>query len=134
MSLIRISSISALLLFAACTTEVTVNTRESGGGGGGGGGGGSTDTGTSSDTGAGAGPAYEVNATVSGGSTPGSFTGSTEAAVEGQYTASVFQGALIVNLASADGTIISFQVDTAVSVLPVKLPGAEPPETVASTW
>ena len=23
---------------------------------------------------------------------------------------------------------------TAVSVLPVKLPGAEPPETVASTW
>ena len=132
MSLIRISSISALLLFAACTTEVTVNTRESGGGGGGGGGGGSTDTGTSSDTGAGAGPAYEVNATVSGGSTPGSFTGSTEAAVEGQYTASVFQGALIVNLASADGTIISFQVDTTGTELPgsVAITGA-PPE---GTW
>jgi hypothetical protein len=130
MSLTRISSLSALLLFAACTTEVTVNTRESGGGGGGGGG--STDTGTSSDTGAGAGPDYQVDATVSGGSAPGSFTGSTETAVEGQYTASVFQGALIVNLASADGTIISFQVDTTGTELPgsVAITGA-PPE---GTW
>lgn len=129
MSLIRNSSFATILLLAACTTEVTVNNA---GGGGGGGGGGGTDTGTSSDTGAGAGPAYEVNATVSGGTAPGSFTGSTEAAVEGQYTASVFQGALIVNLASADGTIISFQVNTTGTELPgsVAITGA-PPE---GTW
>lgn len=69
---------------------------------------------------------------MSGGSTPGNFTGSTEAAVDGQYTASVFQGALIVNLASADGTIISFQVNTTGTELPgsVAITGA-PPE---GTW
>lgn len=127
MSLNRVSSLFALLLLAACTTEDAANTRGSGGGGGG-----RTDTGTSSDTGAGAGPAYEVNATVSGGSAPGSLTGSAEAAVEGQYTASVLQGALIVNLASADGTIISFQVNTTGTQLPgsVAITGA-PPE---GTW
>lgn len=127
MSLNRVSSLFALLLLAACSTEDAANTRGSGGGGGG-----SSDTGTSSDTGAGAGPAYEVNATVSGGSTPSSFTGSTETAVEGQFTASVFQGALIVNLASADGTVISFQVDTTGAQLPgsVAITGA-PPE---GTW
>jgi len=125
MTTIRTASLAALLLLSACTNEVTVNSA-------GGGGGGTNDTGTSSDTGAGAGPDYQVDATVSGGSAPGSFTGSTETAVEGQNTASVVQGGVIVNLASADGTIISFQVDTNSSQIPgtVAVTGA-PPE---GTW
>jgi len=129
MTTIRTASLTALLLLSACTTEVTVNNRDSGGGSGGGG---STDTGTNSDTGAGAGPDYQVDATVSGGSAPGSFTGSTETAVEGQNTASVLLGGVIVNLASADGTIISFRVDTNSSQIPgtVAITGA-PPE---GTW
>lgn len=131
---LRIASLSALLLVAACTTEVTVNTRESGGGGGGGG---TTDTGSNggTDTGAGSGPDYQVNATVSGGSTPGSFTGSTETAVEGQNTASVFEGSIIVNLTAADGTIISFHVDTNSSQIPgtVAITGAPPDGTWLTT-
>jgi hypothetical protein len=131
MTTIRTASLTALLLLAACTTEVTVNNRD----GGGGGGGSSTDTGTSSDTGASAGPDYQVNATVSGGSAPGSFTGSTETPVEGQNTASVFQGSVIVNLASADGTIISFHVDTNSSQIPgsVAITGAPPDGTWLTT-
>ena len=126
----RLLSLS-FLLFAACTTEVTVNNA----GGGGGGGGGGSDTGSSSDTGAGAGPAYEVNATVSGGSSPGSFSGSTEAAVEGQNTASVFEGGVVVTLASSDGTIIAFHVDTNATQIPgtVTVTGAPPDGTWLTT-
>lgn len=108
----------SLLLLTACTNEVTVNNGDSGSGGG-------------NNSGAGAGPDYQVDATVSGGTGGGSVSGSTETPVEGQNTASVFQGSLIVNLAGSDGTILSFHVDTNGSQIPgsVAITGAPPDGT-----